>query len=70
MVCVSVSSLTATAVNVRVESKVRIESECGTEGFRLVDIAKNTLFKSYGVIYTPPTNLDSFDGQYIHQKIF
>ena len=38
------------AVNAQIQSKIRIECKCATKGFWFVDFAKNTLFKSYGVI--------------------
>ena len=59
-VCVSesVSSLTATLLtHAQVQRKIRIESKCGTEDFWLMDSAKNTLFKSYGVIWSPQRTL-------------
>ena len=57
-VCVCVCYLANRyAVNVQVQSKIRIESKCGTEGFCFVDFAKNNLFKSNGVICSPQRTL-------------
>ena len=45
------------AVNAQVQSKIRIECKCAAKGFWFVDFAKNTLFKSYGVICSPQRTL-------------
>ena len=56
------------ADNVQVQSKIRIERKCGTEGFWFVDFAKNTLFKRYGVICLPQRTLTVWTASRIHQK--